>query len=73
MKLKKKNCGTQVHGARTRVPQFFLRIFYFLFLSFIWHNSILNQLSFTLKLEFKKIEFQNRDMDLNCFKTETYY
>ena len=47
-------------------PQFH---FLFFFLSFIWHNSILNQSSFILKLDFKKIEFQNKDMDLNSFKT----
>ena len=42
------------------------------FFFFIWHNLILNQLSFTLKLDFIEIEFQNRDMDLNSFKTVTY-
>ena len=45
----------------------------FFFFNFTWHNSILNQMSFTLKLDFKKIEFQNRDANLNSFKIGTYY
>ena len=34
--------------------------------------SIFYQLSFTLKLDFEKIEFQNRDTNLNSFKTGIY-
>ena len=44
----------------------------FFFFSLIGHNSILNQASFSLKLDFEKIEFQNKDTDLYSFKTETY-
>ena len=38
----------------------------------IEHNSILKQSSFSLKLDFLKIEFQNRGMDLNSFKTGAF-
>ena len=52
--------------------EFHASFFFFFFLSFIWHNSILNQSSFRLKLDFIKIEFQNRGMNLNSFKTGIY-
>ena len=80
--------GTRVHGARVpfktpledslntaismELELHELEFHNFFFLSFIWHNSILNQLSFRLKLDFIKIKFQNRGMNLNSFKTETY-
>ena len=32
------------------------------------YNSIVQKSSFTLKLDFLKIEFQNRDISLNSFK-----
>ena len=48
-------------------------IFFFFFLSLIGHNLILNQASFSLKLDFKKIEFQNRGTDLYSFKIGAYY
>ena len=52
----------------TRVPCFF----FFFFLSLITPYSIFDKLSFTLKLDFEKIEFQNRGMNLNNFKTGIY-
>ena len=45
--------------------------FFFIF-SLIGHNSILNQASFSLKLDFNKIEFRNRSTDLYNFKTGSY-
>ena len=51
----------------------FLYLFLFLFfLSLIVHNSILNQVIFSLKLDFNKIEFQNKGMNLYSFKTGAY-
>ena len=38
--------------------------FFFFFLSLIGQNFILNQASFSLKLDFLKIEFQNKGTDL---------
>ena len=38
---------------------------FFFFLSLTENNSILKQSSFSLKLNFEKIEFQNRDILLN--------
>ena len=40
---------------------------FFLKVSFRY-NSIVQKSSFTLKLDFLKIEFQNRDISLNSFK-----
>ena len=54
----------------TQVPC--LYFFIFLFLSLIGRNSILNQASFSSKLDFNKIEFRNRDKNLYSFKTEAY-
>ena len=48
-----------------------LRNFFF-FSSLIVQYSIFYKSSFSLKLDFEKIEFQNRDTDLNSFKTRTY-
>ena len=52
----------------------FFNFFNFLlsFLSFIAYNSIFYKSSFTLKINFEKIEFQNRDILLYSFKTGTY-
>ena len=41
-------------------------------LSLIALYSIFYKSSFTLKLDFEKIEFQNRSMDQNSFKTGIY-
>ena len=41
--------------------------FFFFKVSFCY-NSIVQKSSFTLKLDFLKIEFQNRDISLNSFK-----
>ena len=80
--MKKKICGTRVYGARVpfKVLDFhklkFLPILFFYFyfyLSLIAPYSIFYKSSFTLKLDFEKIKFQNRDMNLNSFKTGTYY
>ena len=43
-----------------------------LFFSFIKHNSILNQASFSLKLNFEKIKFQNRGTTLYSFEKGAY-
>ena len=45
----------------------------FFFFSFIWHNLSSMQSSFSLKLDFNKIEFQNGSMNLNSLEIETYY
>ena len=50
----------------------FYAIFIYLFLNLIRHNSILNQASFSLKLDFTKIEFRNRGTNLYSFKIGTY-
>ena len=50
----------------TRVPCKF-------FFSFIWHNSSSMQSSFSLKLNFNKIEFQNGSTNLNNLEIKTYY
>ena len=46
----------------------FIAIFFFFFLSLIGHNSILNQASFSLKLNFEIIEFQNMGILPNILK-----
>ena len=51
--------------------QFFF-FFFFFFKSLIGQNLILNQAIFSLKLDFLKIEFQNKGTDLYSFKTWTY-
>ena len=52
---------------------FFIFIYiFFIFLSLIRHNSILNQMSFSLKLDIDIIEFQNRGTNLYSFKTRVY-
>ena len=48
---------TRVHGAQ--VPEFL-----FLFLFLVCYNSIVQKLSFKLKLNFEKIEFQNNGISL---------
>ena len=50
----------------------FIYLFIFIFLSFIWHNSVLNQLSFWLKLNCIKIEFQNRGTNLYSLEIGAY-
>ena len=57
-------------GIELKFHAFFF--FFFFFLSLIWRNSILNQASFSSKLDFNKIEFRNRDKNLYSFKTEVY-
>ena len=50
-----------------------LQVFFFFTFSFIQHNSSSMQSSFSLKLDFNKIEFQNGSMNLNSLEIETYY
>ena len=45
---------------------------FFFSLNLIGHNLILNQASFSLKLDFEKIKFQNGGTDLYSFKIGTY-
>ena len=58
----------------TQVPCKFVCLFFFFFfffkLSLITPYSIFYQLSFSLKLNFEKIEFQNRDILLNLLKNK---
>ena len=49
---------------------FFFFFFFFFKLSLITPYSIFYQLSFSLKLNFEKIEFQNRDILLNLLKNK---
>ena len=51
----------------TRVPQIFFLIFNFFKVS-VHYNSIVQKLSFKLKLDLKKIEFQNRGIFQNSFR-----
>ena len=46
----------------------YIYIYIYIFSSLIGHNLILSQ----SKLDFIKIEFQNKDIYLNSFKTRTY-
>ena len=68
IKLIKKIAWKHHYRYGTRV----LCYFYLFFLNLIRHNSILNQASFSLKLDFTKIEFWNRDTNLYSFKIGTY-
>ena len=76
IKLIKKNCmktPLQVFlNATIGMELKFYAIFFFFFLSLIRHNLILNPTSFSLKLDFEKIEFQNKDTNLYSFKTGAY-
>ena len=53
----------------TRVPKF---LFYFFKVSFCY-NLIVQKSRFTLKLDFLKIEFQNRDISLNSFRQWVFF
>ena len=68
IKLIKKIAWKHHYRYGTRV----LCYFYLFFLNLIRHNSILNQASFSLKLDFTKIEFRNRGTNLYSFKIGTY-
>ena len=53
----------------TRVPKFLV---YFFKVSFCY-NLIVQKSRFTLKLDFLKIEFQNRDISLNSFRQWVFF
>ena len=71
MKLEKKKKFVELEFHSKNLSSFFFFFFFFL-LNLIVPYSIFYKLSFTLKLDFEKIEFQNKDMNLNNFKTVTY-
>ena len=70
LKKKKKKSGTRVHGARVpfKELEFHELEFQISFLSFFFFFKFDRPI-----LDFLQIEFQNKDMDLNSFKTGTYY
>ena len=46
--------------------------FFYLFKSLVRYNSIVQKSSFKLKLDFKKIKFQNMGISLKSFKHEHF-
>ena len=67
--LKKKKKIVELEFMQLKFQLFFLFLFFKSLIAPYW---IFYKSSFTLKLDFEKIEFQNKDINLNSFKIWTY-